>query len=142
MTIRYEPEPWHALAACRPADGRLFDDFLDGESEIGPERTRRHKQARAYCRSCPVTETCLSDGLAAKDTGIRGGKLLRDGALVKQAMPKQIVGSTRAEQRERTALIADMHRDGLSQRAIARQLGMTSTAVHQQIVRHLRTDVA
>mgnify|MGYP000433310641 CR=1 FL=1 len=61
-----------ADAACRRADPRLFDiDGLTG---------RRFAVATQWCATCPIAATCLSGAKTRRETGVWGGRALRDGA--------------------------------------------------------------
>ncbi len=76
------PPDWHQQAACSDADPRLFDPTGPRERLIA--RPRLHA-AFAYCRSCPVLDKCLSDGIGHRDSGVRGGHLLTLGKIQRVA---------------------------------------------------------
>lgn len=61
--IRFKPE-WHNDAACRGQGHELFF----------PEQGRRDltRKAKHLCRSCPVQERCLEEGLSDPH-GLWGG---------------------------------------------------------------------
>lgn len=68
-----EPERWHAHAACRGVDPRLFDPCAAGERL--PVFRDRVAAARRVCAACPVAADCLRAALAHRDVGIRAGFL-------------------------------------------------------------------
>ncbi|MGR3875709.1 WhiB family transcriptional regulator (plasmid) [Streptomyces graminifolii] len=64
-----QPEDWHHRSACRGIDSDLF--FPIGE---GTQAQLQTKEARSYCRRCPVKTECLQSALDNDDqVGIWGG---------------------------------------------------------------------
>jgi WhiB family redox-sensing transcriptional regulator len=62
---------WQRRAACADADPLLF---FHPDSERGPERRQRDRDAVAVCSSCPVIAECRAHGLAVGETyGVWGG---------------------------------------------------------------------
>lgn len=63
------PPVWRQRAACRGVDPDIFYPVSDDEAE----------EARAICRSCPVTESCLEWALAHRERdGVWGGATERE----------------------------------------------------------------
>lgn len=61
--------PWSDRAACQKEHAELF--FPVGQ---GPQAMQRTVEAKAICRTCPVTEQCLEWALETRqDTGVWGG---------------------------------------------------------------------
>lgn len=62
----------------KPADGHsLWDDRIDdvpGGGEAAPQREKRHREAVAVCRRCPLIEECrlMADYAAANRIAIDG----------------------------------------------------------------------
>lgn len=59
---------WTTAAACK---GRP-DLFFESLGEIYPQKMRRESEAKAVCRTCPVRQPCLAEGMN-EDYGIWGG---------------------------------------------------------------------
>lgn len=75
---------WQDLAACigmaQPrVNGKVVDYFFDTYEEQPESRDA----TVALCRSCPVRENCLIEGLEKKVTGVWGGEYLEDGTIKK-----------------------------------------------------------
>lgn len=73
---------WREQASCIRAEPTMFDspelaDFDGGK--LKPQSVLRLHEARRVCLACPVQLECLADALAAKDSGVRGGRLLDRG---------------------------------------------------------------
>lgn len=61
---------WRYAALCRDTDPEQFFSVSGPESES----YKKHiGEAKAFCRSCPVREECLSFALAKDVTGVFGG---------------------------------------------------------------------
>jgi WhiB family redox-sensing transcriptional regulator len=65
---------WWTQAACRGVDVDLFFKPDKHEAFDKAERRRREGAAKALCRSCPVTASCLAEAIRVGDRyGIRAG---------------------------------------------------------------------
>lgn len=135
MSIDDKPEPWRSRAACGPKTAHLFDPPTN---EIAVQL--RLARAFTICRGCPVASQCLDAAYEDKDSGVRAGLLLEDGVPV--ALPVQMpakLPQTSDEREARFQEIAKLYACGLGPTAIARELGMTTKAVHNQITRKIRS---
>jgi WhiB family redox-sensing transcriptional regulator len=75
---------WTDAAACRTEDPNLFHP--DGST--GPW-LRVIEEAKAVCRSCPVSDTCLQDALDSSEGGIRGGLTEAERASLQRAIVRR-----------------------------------------------------
>ncbi|MDQ1709514.1 MAG: WhiB family transcriptional regulator, redox-sensing transcriptional regulator [Frankiaceae bacterium] len=71
---------WQLLGSCRGADPAVF--FLP-ESERGPSKRRRERQAKAICHGCPVVAQCAQFALSTREQfGVWGGLTPRERELL------------------------------------------------------------
>lgn len=71
--VLVRPPDWHKQARCFSAGTNIFygDEINDGRPVLRPKVLAR---ARAMCRSCPVSETCLTYALENDERyGVWGG---------------------------------------------------------------------
>lgn len=62
---------WHEDAACKEAPAGLF--FAPPGEQVA-DRDKRDREAKAYCRPCPVRTACLEYALGRSDKyGVWGG---------------------------------------------------------------------
>lgn len=54
--------------------------------EVGARR--RVEGALQVCAACPVASRCLFEAIGSRDSGVRGGQLLRRGRSVPLPMPR------------------------------------------------------
>lgn len=64
---------WWQNAKCRGIGFALFFPPPHPETETASQRSRREREAKAFCRDCPVRQPCLQDALRWGDDGVRGG---------------------------------------------------------------------
>ena len=133
---------WQQQGACRTEDPELF--FPIGNT--GPA-ILQIEEAKAICRRCPVTETCLQWAVdTGQDSGVWGGlsederrglkrrtaRALRDAQRRAQAEPREERADAVA-----TFAVVDHHRKiGTTWEEIGQMLGATPTTcrdVHRQI---------
>ena len=68
---------WRAQGACLDEDPELFfplgEEHTTSKAPTGPVQAQQD-EAKAVCRRCPVTESCLDWALrAGQDSGVWGG---------------------------------------------------------------------
>jgi len=69
---------WRAEAKCAGADPALFDPVEGGGRYLSAAAEAGFRQTTlTYCQPCPVWWECLQEARAHRDTGLRGGVLLR-----------------------------------------------------------------
>jgi WhiB family redox-sensing transcriptional regulator len=123
-TLAAPDKDWRARAACQYVDPDLHFP------ESTKSGSRKHfDEAKRVCAACPVKQACLEWALATGQTaGVWGGKSPRE---------RKGMGRPRATYLDKClsqqAWIEKQIARGVSQNAIARQLGVNKTAMSQAV---------
>lgn len=71
VIVASRPRPWVARGVCRGADPELF--FAEKSNGQMYDSDPRVREAKAYCRQCPVSTQCLFTALRDHEHGVWGG---------------------------------------------------------------------
>ncbi|MGH3506331.1 MAG: WhiB family transcriptional regulator [Nocardioidaceae bacterium] len=81
---------WQYDGLCRKVDPEVF---FPPDSERGPVRQRREREAKEYCQHCPVLARCREHALKVQEPyGVWGGLTPRERDRIlhdSQALPRQ-----------------------------------------------------